>query len=92
VTLVRFDSVYAVHFKTNFASVRGSDVLLGYVRDVFNSVGGDGGARVGTTVHFDHIKAHYYRSHTHINPFGIVPLGPPDEQSEFDKPSGRETL
>ena len=23
-----------------------------------------------------HIKQHYYRSHPHINPSGIVPLGP----------------
>lgn len=24
----------------------------------------------------DHIKTHYYRSHTTINPTGIVPKGP----------------
>jgi putative glutathione S-transferase len=24
----------------------------------------------------DHIKRHYYGSHRHVNPTGIVPLGP----------------
>ena len=31
---------------------------------------------VSTTVNIDHIKHHYYGSHRHINPTGIVPLGP----------------
>src|SRR6266516_3549718 len=32
--------------------------------------------RVAETVSIDHIKRHYYCSHRHINPTGIVPLGP----------------
>ncbi len=28
------------------------------------------------TVRFDHIKPHYFKSRTKINPFGIVPVGP----------------
>lgn len=28
------------------------------------------------TVHYDHIKRHYYESHRGINPTGVVPLGP----------------
>lgn len=31
---------------------------------------------VAETVHYDHIKRHYYESHPTINPTGIVPLGP----------------
>jgi putative glutathione S-transferase len=31
---------------------------------------------VADTVDFDHIKRHYYESHRHINPTGIVPVGP----------------
>jgi putative glutathione S-transferase len=33
-----------------------------------------------------HIKRHYFESHRHINPFGIVPDGP---EIDFDLPHGR---
>lgn len=38
---------------------------------------------VAATVNLDHIKQHYYRSHTTINPTGIVPQG-----TEIDYGSG----
>lgn len=28
------------------------------------------------TVNMQHIKLHYYGSHTHLNAFGVVPVGP----------------
>ncbi len=31
---------------------------------------------VAETVNLDHIRRHYYESHTTINPTGVVPLGP----------------
>ena len=31
---------------------------------------------IAETVNFDHIKTHYYYSHTMINPTGVVPVGP----------------
>jgi putative glutathione S-transferase len=31
---------------------------------------------IAATIDFTHIKQHYYGSHRHINPTGIVPLGP----------------
>jgi putative glutathione S-transferase len=31
---------------------------------------------VRETIHIDHIKTHYYWSHTRINPTQIVPVGP----------------
>jgi putative glutathione S-transferase len=31
---------------------------------------------VAPAVNMGHIKEHYYRSHTTINPNGIVPMGP----------------
>jgi putative glutathione S-transferase len=34
----------------------------------------------------EHIKRHYFESHLHINPFGIVPEGP---ELDFDTPHGR---
>ena len=30
---------------------------------------------IQSTVNMDHIKKHYYGCHTHINPFGIIPVG-----------------
>jgi hypothetical protein len=31
---------------------------------------------IAQTVNLDHIRRHYYESHTTINPTGVVPLGP----------------
>ena len=44
--------------------------LFGYLRDLYQHDG------VPETVNFDHIKRHYYVTHTSINPTRIVPLGP----------------
>jgi putative glutathione S-transferase len=37
----------------------------------------------------DHIRFHYYASHTTINPTGIVPAGP---EIDLMAPHGREVL
>lgn len=91
VTLVRFDPVYVVYFKTNFFSIRHSP-LLGYIQDVYQAIGGPGGASIGASVDFSYIKNCYFRSHPHLNAFGIVPLGGPAEGVELTQPSGREAL
>ena len=44
---------------------------------------------VADTVNFDHIKRHYYITHTEINPTGIVPIGP---LLDLTKLHGREKL
>ncbi|MGD3110024.1 glutathione S-transferase family protein [Streptomyces sp. YGL11-2] len=69
-TLVRFDAVYHGHFKCNRFKLAEDPVLWAYARDLFQTPG------FGDTVDFHHIKPHYYRVHTGINPSGIVPLGP----------------
>jgi putative glutathione S-transferase len=69
-TLVRFDAVYYSHFKCNRRRITDYPNLSGYLRDLFQMPG------VKDTVHFDHIKQHYYYSHATINPTRIVPLGP----------------
>jgi putative glutathione S-transferase len=69
-TLVRFDAVYAGHFKCNLRRIADYPNLSNYLRDLYQVAG------VGETVNLDHIKRHYYGSHTQINPTGIVPLGP----------------
>jgi putative glutathione S-transferase len=69
-TLVRFDPVYYVHFKCNLRRMIDYPNLSHYLRELYQYPG------VAETVNFDHIKQHYYRSHTDINPKGVVPKGP----------------
>jgi glutathionyl-hydroquinone reductase len=69
-TLFRFDSVYHGHFKCNLRRLTDYPNLWPYARELFQM------PLITPTIHFDHIKHHYYRSHTRINPTRIVPLGP----------------
>lgn len=69
-TLVRFDSVYYGHFKTNIRRLVDYPNLWNYTKRIYNMPG------IADTVNFDHIKKHYYGSHKTINPTGIVPVGP----------------
>lgn len=69
-TLVRFDPVYVGHFKCNIRRIADYPNLSNYLRDLYQLPG------VAETVNLDHIKRHYYASHTNINPTGIVPVGP----------------
>ncbi|WP_258806968.1 glutathione S-transferase family protein [Pseudidiomarina sp. CB1] len=69
-TLVRFDAVYHGHFKTNQRRIVDYPALWDYVRALYQVPG------VAETVVMDHIKKHYYASHTMINPTQIVPRGP----------------
>jgi len=80
-TLVRFDAVYVGHFKCNLRRLVDYPNLSGYLRDLYQQPG------IAGTVRLDHIKAHYYRSHTTINPSGIVPLGP---IVDYAAPHGRD--
>jgi putative glutathione S-transferase len=82
-TLVRFDAVYHGHFKCNLRRIVDYPHLHGYLRDLFQTPG------IATTVSFDHIKRHYYVTHTAINPTQIVPLGP---VLDLNLPHGRERL
>lgn len=69
-TLVRFDAVYVSHFKCNLRRLVDHPNLWAYTRDLYQHPG------MGDTVNMYHIKHHYYESHRHINPTGIVPVGP----------------
>lgn len=69
-TLVRFDAVYHGHFKTNQRRIVDYPALWDYLRALYQVPG------VAETVVMDHIKTHYYGSHTMINPTQIVPRGP----------------
>jgi hypothetical protein len=54
--------------------------LWDYTRTLYQVPG------VAETVHFDHIKTHYYGSHRTINPTGIIPSGP---RIDFTAPTHR---
>jgi putative glutathione S-transferase len=69
-TLVRFDAVYYVHFKCNLRRIADYLNLSNYLRDLYQAPG------VAETVDIDHIKRHYYSSHRHLNPIGMVAKGP----------------
>ncbi|KAL8108627.1 hypothetical protein AgCh_024912 [Apium graveolens] len=81
VTLIRFDEVYAVHFKCNKKLLREYPNLFNYTKDIYQIPG------MSSTVHMEHIKKHYYGSHPSINPFGIIPSGP---NIDYTTPHDRE--
>ncbi|HEY0962136.1 MAG TPA: glutathione S-transferase family protein [Pseudomonadales bacterium] len=82
-TLVRFDAVYAIHFKCALRRIVDYPNLWGYTRDIYQLPG------IAATVDIDYNKAHYYGSHATVNPHLIVPIGP---ELDFTPPHGRERL
>ena len=83
VTLVRFDTVYATHFKTNIRRLVDYPNLWGYTRDLYAL------PAFRETTDFDHIKRHYYTTHGALNPKRIVPAGP---VLDFSAPHDRARL
>lgn len=71
-TLVRFDLVYVVHFKCNLKRILDYPNLTAFVHRFLRLDG------VAPTCDWTHIKSHYYWSHTNLNPYRIIPLGPID--------------
>ncbi|WP_426414915.1 glutathione S-transferase family protein [Aestuariirhabdus sp. LZHN29] len=69
-TLVRFDAVYVGHFKCNLRRIVDYPQLSNYLRELYQWPG------IAETVNMEHIKRHYYYSHSQINPTRIVPGGP----------------
>ena len=69
-TLVRFDAVYVGHFKCNIRRIADYKNISHYLKALYEVPG------IKETVRLDHIKTHYYWSHTTINPTRIVPVGP----------------
>ena len=75
--------VYHGHFKCNLRRIIDYPNLQGYLMDLYQQPG------IAETVNLDHIKRHYYMTHTAINPTRIVPIGP---LLDLTKPHGRERL
>ena len=82
-TLLRFDEVYVVYFKTNTRFVLHTPALLNYCREMYQ--------QVAPTVNMDQIKDHYFTSHPHLNKFSIIPKGP-DFVKMLEQPHDREAL
>eukprot|EP00522_Entomoneis_paludosa_P015509 CAMPEP_0172446196 /NCGR_PEP_ID=MMETSP1065-20121228/5852_1 /TAXON_ID=265537 /ORGANISM="Amphiprora paludosa, Strain CCMP125" /LENGTH=351 /DNA_ID=CAMNT_0013197255 /DNA_START=101 /DNA_END=1156 /DNA_ORIENTATION=+ len=85
VTLVRFDEVYIVYFKTNTRSVMHTPSILNYCREVYQTPG------VKETVNMEHIKTHYFCSHPTLNHYSIIPKGSGFLEA-LEEPHNREEL
>ncbi len=82
-TLVRFDAVYYIHFKCSLRRMIDYHHLQNYLCELYQY------PNIAETVNFDHIKRHYYLSHSHINPMGIIPKGP---RIDLSVPHDRDTM
>lgn len=85
VTLVRFDEVYVVYFKTNTRRVMDSPAVLNYCREIYQMM------NVADTVDMEQIKTHYYCSHPILNHYSIIPRGP-DFIALLKEPHNRDAL
>ncbi|MBM3679291.1 MAG: glutathione S-transferase family protein [Actinobacteria bacterium] len=79
-TLVRFDAVYAVHFKCSLRRIVDYPSLWPYLRDLYQRPG------IADTVRFDEIRRHYFGTHPSINPNRIVAVQP---AADVSAPHGR---
>lgn len=82
-TLVRFDSVYHTHFKCNHKKISEYPALWNYLKELYQLPG------IAETVNLEHIREHYYTTHTDINPKRIVAVGP---SHDFGAPHDRDQL
>lgn len=85
VTLLRFDEVYIVYFKTNTRSVTYTPAVLNYCREIYQMPG------VAETVNMNQIKIHYFTSHPYLNHFSIIPKGA-DFVKLLELPHDRDTI
>lgn len=69
-TLVRFDEVYVVYFKTNKRFVSSYHNIRNFMRELYQH------PAIGKAIHMDHIKQHYFTSHALLNSYSVVPAGP----------------
>lgn len=69
VTLIRFDIVYYILFKTNLHQIRDYPRTFAFMERIYNLPG------MAETVNIEHIKTGYY-SLKILNPVGLIPEGP----------------
>jgi len=66
-TLVRFDPVYVVYFKTSHKRIADFPNLLRFVRKCYSI------PEIKASTNIRHIKMHYFTSHPTLNTYGIIP-------------------
>jgi len=76
-TLVRFDPVYVVYFKTSHKRIADFPNLLRFVRKCYSI------PEIKASTNIKHIKMHYFTSHPALNTYGIIPAhnGPSLEEA-----------
>ncbi|MEM8870547.1 MAG: glutathione S-transferase C-terminal domain-containing protein [Pseudomonadota bacterium] len=81
-TLVRFDTVYATHFRCTRKRLVDYPALWRFTRRIYQMPG------IRQTVDFDEIRFGYYRSDGSHNPFGLIGQQP---QIDWEDRSGLDT-
>eukprot|EP00602_Paraphysomonas_sp_CaronLab_P005048 CAMPEP_0185030586 /NCGR_PEP_ID=MMETSP1103-20130426/17563_1 /TAXON_ID=36769 /ORGANISM="Paraphysomonas bandaiensis, Strain Caron Lab Isolate" /LENGTH=352 /DNA_ID=CAMNT_0027565777 /DNA_START=27 /DNA_END=1085 /DNA_ORIENTATION=- len=86
-TLIRYDEVYVVYFKCNKRPISSYVNTTNYMRELYQH------PVIGSVIRMDHIKGHYFTSHTNLNCYSIIPAGPgvledmqlPHDRNRFQK-------
>eukprot|EP01006_Ploeotia_vitrea_P054628 TRINITY_DN67909_c4_g3_i1.p1 TRINITY_DN67909_c4_g3~~TRINITY_DN67909_c4_g3_i1.p1 ORF type:complete len:366 (-),score=19.28 TRINITY_DN67909_c4_g3_i1:177-1223(-) len=66
-TLIRFDEVYVVYFKTCKKTIREYPHIQDYVRELYQL------PPINRSILMNHIRTHYFTSHPALNTFAIIP-------------------
>jgi len=84
-TLVRFDEVYVVYFKTNGKAIREYPNIMNYCRELYQI------PEIQKSINMEHIKTHYFTSHPTLNNYAIIPVGS-DTVSKLLEPHNRAAI
>lgn len=82
-TLIRFDEVYVVYFKTNRNRLAEMPNIKNYVQELYQMPG------IKEAINIYHIKTHYFTSHPRLNYYSVVPHG---GAPYWEEPHDRERL
>ena len=82
VTLIRFDACYVGAFKCNIRRIVDYPNLTNYTRELYQIPG------IAETFSFDYAKINYYGIER-VNPNGIIPFGPEDQEGHYSAPHDR---
>ena len=83
VTLIRFDACYVGAFKCNIRRIADYPNLTNFTRELYQIPG------ISKTFSFGYAKLNYYGIER-VNPNGIIPVGPEDQESFYSMPHDRD--
>mmetsp|Transcript_18494 Transcript_18494/g.19259 ORF Transcript_18494/g.19259 Transcript_18494/m.19259 type:complete len:355 (+) Transcript_18494:66-1130(+) len=69
-TLIRFDEVYVVYFKCNKRFLSSYPQITNYLRELYQH------PVIHDVINMEHIKGHYFSSHSTLNAYSVIPVGP----------------